>query len=258
MRYSSIGLGVLMMASLLCGLGVAARAEEAKTDFPPMSILPAPKTVAIDGDLKEWDLCGKVGPVSFDEEFFDEYHATFYAMYDQVNLYLAATVVEPHLPLNAYPNKGVGSWDADSLTIRLSTIPKDPAAWPLKIDNIATSPELWNGDVWWNHKEKAMFWNGMHGMSGKTYSKKEMAGFDAAVIPAKDGHGYTMELKMPWSVLNATASRPKPGQMIALLFDLNLANGNVAEPKRVFEVYANGYGTNAFRDYIGWGRGIFK
>lgn len=261
MRYSIIGLGVILIASVLFAMSLAFAADETtSTAAVPMSILPAPKTVTIDGDLKEWDKSGKVGPLTFDDEVFDDYHATFYAMYDKDNLYLAAEVVEPHLPYNPYPGKGVGAWDGDGVTIRLSTIPRDAAtAWPLKIDDKDTSMELYNGKFWWNHKEQVVYWEGYHGMNGKVFAKKELP-YEVAVTLANDGHGYTMEMKLPFAVLNPAAPRPKPGDVIALFYSISLGSDSAAEPHRIFQIFGNciGNGASAFTDYTAWGKAIFK
>lgn len=200
MRY--LNTFIYLVIGLLLVLSVPICAAEAKKDEqPPMSILPAPKTMTIDGDLKEWNLSGKIGPVSFDEEVADEYNITCYAMYDKKNIYLAVKVVESHPPYNTYPYKGRYDWVGDDVNIRMSTRPKDPASWPLQFTDLPKTHELWNGKFWWNHKHKATLWQGYRGMDmcSDVFDKKGLPGFYAATKLAKDGHGYTMEIKMPWA-----------------------------------------------------------
>ncbi|HEY3379375.1 MAG TPA: hypothetical protein VGL77_18005 [Armatimonadota bacterium] len=262
MRYSTLRLGLFLLAGLLFAAIASFAADGVKPKDATMSILPAPKTVTINGDLQEWDLSGKIGPVTFDEEVSELYHATFYAMYDKDNFYVAAVVYEQHPPYNTYPYSGRYEWCGDEVNIRMSTRPGAPTTWPRAIAEKATSPELWNGKFWWNHKKNVTKWQGYRGMDlcGKIYTENDLPGYQAAAKLDADGHGYTMEIKMPWAFLNADAPRPKPGDVIALMYEIIIGSDNKIEPVRMFQIFGNcpGNGTAAFIDYNVWGTAIFK
>ncbi len=254
-------LSVLLAALLLGAAWAALFADEAlpapPKDAPPMRIMPAPKAVAIDGALKDWNTSGKIGPVTFDEEMKDDYNGTFYAMYDADNLYLAATIVEPHLPFNTYPNRGIGAWNGDDLIIRMSSNPALPVPLQGSQESLKKCPDLFTADFWWNHLKKRTYWDGYLGMDGDHLTTEQMPGITVAVKPAKDGHGYTEEIKVPWKTINP-AFHPKAGDQIALTWEVSLAGANPSEPTRAFQLFANGGGSWAFTSPNLWGKAVFK
>lgn len=237
----------------LCGIALA----EPPAEAPPMRITPAPKTVKIDGDLAEWANAGKMGPVTFDDEMKDDYHATCYAMYDADNLYLAAVVVETHLPFNPYPNRGVGAWNADDLIIRMSSNPALPVPIQDPCESMAKNADLFTADFWWNHLKKATYWDGYFGMAGDILTREKLPGVAVAVKGAKDGKGYTIEIKLPWKLINP-AFHPKAGDTIALTYEISIANNNPGEPKRAFQIFVNGGGSWAFNNPSLWGKAVFQ
>ena len=221
----------------------------------PMLIVPAPGPVAIDGDLGDWNRAGKIGPVFFDEEARDEYNGTFYAMYDREHLFLAARIVEPHPPYNTFPFKGFGDWNGDAVAIRMSSNPA--LRFPVVLPDAATSPELFTASFWWNHLRKDTFWAGYHGMRGATLRKEQMPGVRAAVRTAAGGKGYTMEVQVPWTLINP-GFHPRPGDRIAFTWEASISNASPAQPARIFQLFANGGDASAFRDPHGWGAAVFK
>jgi hypothetical protein len=234
----------------------ALSADNAATAEPPMKIVPAPGPVTLDGTLAGWNLDGKLGPATFDPDSIDDYNATCYAMWDATYFYLAAVVVEPHPPYNAYPLKGVGAWNADDVIIRLSTNPA--RKWPIEgsPDSLKNDPDLFQGDLWYNHVNKKTYEDGYHGMGGAMLPDAAWEGAQVAVRLAADGKGYTETIRLPWKTLNPNF-QPKAGDRIAFTWDICIGNANPGEPGRIFEIYLNGGGTDAFRTPTIWGQAVF-
>jgi len=254
--------GIMALVVCVCSAGLPLHAGEAKSDTVkkeelPMVIQPAPTTVTIDGDLHEWKTTGKLGPVTFDEEVKDDYNATFAAMYDRTNLYLAAVIVQPHPPYNTYPNKGIGAWNGDDLIIRMSSNPKLPLPLLGSREDLATNTDLFTVDFWWNHLNKRTYWDGYHGMSGNLLTTDKLSGIAVAVKTAKNGKGYTIEIKVPWLLINPVF-HPKIGDQLAFTWEVSVANNNPAGPVRAFQIFANGGGSWAFTNPGIWGKAVFK
>ena len=87
-----------------------------------IQVLPVPGKVTIDGDLKDWDLSGRIWIFS-DKSVRDRYSVKISAMWDKENLYLAARWQDP-TPLiskvdpSFNPENG---WRSDSWQMRLLT-----------------------------------------------------------------------------------------------------------------------------------------
>lgn len=254
--FVSLVLGLVLESIVAC-MGQDGKASaEGKT--APEPIVLAPGKVVIDGDLKDWDKSGKVGPAAFDAEAADEYNATFYAMYDKEFLYLAAVVVQTHPPYNTFPLKGVGAWNGDDVIVRMSSNPQIKVPIQMSQEQMAKSPDLFTAEFWWNHLRKEPYWDGYHGISpDRTLRKEDMPGTDTAVKIKGDGLGYTLEAKVPWKLINPNFSA-KPGDHIAFTWEVSVANNNPAEPKRIFQIFANGGGTWAFTNPAMWGEAILK
>lgn len=253
-------INIIILAGLLPVLGYTKLSGgETEADEPLMLILPALQPVVIDGDLDEWDKSGKVGPATFDEDVIDEYSATFYAMYDKDYLYLSAVILQPHPPYNLYPFKGMGPWDSDDVIIRMTSNPAldFPISLPKEVSD--SSSDIFTADFWWNHEKKETYWDSYHGMlvHNKTKRREEMPGVKAEVKIPPDGEGYTMEIQVPWKVINPDF-HPRSGDMIAFTWEVSIASGNPSEPKRIFQIFANGGNNWAFMRPDVWGRAVFK
>lgn len=257
---------VLIGMVVLYGLGFGVRnsclaaeeRSEGKTKAGTEVIVPAPSKVVIDGDLKDWDKSGKVGPATFDEEVAEEYNGTFYLMYDKEHLYLAAEIIQPHPPYNTFPFRGVGAWNGDDLIIRMSSNPSLKVPIQMSQEEMAKSPDLFTADFWWNHQKKETYWDAYHGIRpDKTLRKEDMPGTEVAVEIREDGKGYTTEVKVPWKVINPNYT-PKSGDRIAFTWEVSIGDNNQAEPKRIFQIFANGGGTWAFTNPTMWGEAVFK
>ena len=93
--------------------------------------VPAPTTVAVDGDLADWDLSGAIH-AAFDDALRPKFSLRLGLMYDAQALYVAAHVAD-HTPLRnrhdpaVEPDKG---WAGDALQLRLCSDPKAPYPLP--------------------------------------------------------------------------------------------------------------------------------
>lgn len=231
-------------------------ASEAKQSEIVEYIVPAPGKIKVDGDLKDWDKSRKIGPVTFDEESIEEYNATFYATYDKENFYVAAVIVEPHPPYNTNPLKGVGSWDGDAVCFRMSSDPTLPL--PLQGMGVEQqkSDALFTASLWYNHLNKKDYWDAYYSVE-KSYSVSDYTGLEVKTLISSDEHGYTLEAKIPWKIINPKF-QPKPGDRIALTWEVSIADMNPSNPKRAFQIFGNGGGVRAFTDPSQWGVAEFK
>jgi len=70
--------------------------------------------------------------------------------------------------------------------------------------------------------------------------------------------GYTLEAKIPWNLIWPEMAPPQSGDQIAFTWEVSLASNNPSEPKRIFQIFANGGSANSFRSSSDWGLAIFK
>ncbi len=219
-------------------------------------IVPAAGKITVDGDLKDWNKSGKVGPVTFDEESIEEYNTTFYAMYDKENLYVAAVIVEPHPPYNTNPLKGVGSWGGDAVCFRMSSDP----TFSLPLQGLGIGQKkcdaLFTASLWHNHLDKKDYWEGYYSIEA-SYKVTDYTGSEVKTLIHTENNGYTLEAKIPWKIINPKF-QPKQGDRIALTWEVSIANMNPSEPKRAFQIFGNGGGARAFSDPNPWGIAEFK
>jgi hypothetical protein len=177
-------------------------------------ILPAKSKVIIDGDLKEWRKEGSFGPVFLDEELIDTHSSLFYGMYDSENLYLACEVKDP----DPMKNKGVPEigvfWHGDSITFRFCISPEHS-----KIDYSTSSnqdnPYIFHISFWHNDQKNKDFVLVKNGMK---YNDWETEGIEVKFKKWENNNGYTMEAKIPWSLLSKEI-KPKPGEKIRWTMD---------------------------------------
>jgi len=177
-------------------------------------ILPAKSKVIIDGDLKEWGKEGSFGPVFLDEELIDTHSSLFYGMYDSENLYLACEVKDP----DPMKNKGVPEigvfWHGDSITFRFCVSPEHS-----KIDYSTSSnqdnPYIFHISFWHNDQKNKDFVLVKNGMK---YNDWKTEGIEVKFKKWTNNNGYTMEAKIPWSLLSKEI-KPKPGDRIRWTMD---------------------------------------
>ncbi len=175
-------------------------------------VVPAPKGVLIDGDLKEWDLSGAITCV-FDEALKPRFTVTVAAMYDAQALYIAAHFVDDTPLLNRHdpavePDKG---WDGDCLQVRLCSDPKAPYPLPNMESERVCHLTMW----FYTDKQLPV----LHIAYDAYRTSKIWTGKDSGLAfrRDKDGKGYTLEGRIPWERLNAKANPPRAGDCIAFV-----------------------------------------
>lgn len=175
-------------------------------------VVPAPGKVVIDGDLSDWDLSGEIFTYVI-EATADFQSARTALMYDADALYISSRIADPTPMLNrADPavNPDFG-WDGDAFQLRLCLDPS--LGYPLKIGGYDRTPNenLVHMTLWYYtdgkkpvlHLKYGMNYHDAHGYhKGIVPADK----FQAAYLPWKDGRGFTLEYRIPWTTLGA----PRP------------------------------------------------
>jgi hypothetical protein len=239
MRFVSVG-------AVCCGLFVLLSVNLVAADtYGLEDVISTPSPVVIDGSLSEWGPSTILGPASFDPDMADDYNASFRLMYDKNYLYLAAVVVEPYPPYNVFPTRGFGEWLGDDVIIRMCNNPK--RAFPISMSDAEakSSDELFTIEFWRDHLDKKVYWHGYRGIGGPLFKQQELVGVDAAVKPAKDGKGYTLEARIPLKLIGLSF-QPSPGDKVAFVWEVSIANDSAADTTRQFQIFANGSGSSSF------------
>lgn len=237
-------------------------------------VVPAPGTVAIDGDLSDWDLSGR-----FTARAADPYGEVYFLrgalMYDARALYVGAFVSDP-FPLRSRvdprtePEMG---WRGGSLQLRLST---DPAlGWPLPSEQpelpgrapgvgsrpVDVSDRLVHATMWYFQPRRQACLHLAHGMDFHG-NRANPTGFEGAFRRAPDGRGYTLEYALPWSLLGGRA--PRAGETTACAWVLNWADvdgrewhGQLTEITNPSERGKRGHEGATYSRGATWGKAVF-
>jgi hypothetical protein len=184
-------------------------------------IVPAPGPVTVDGDLRDWDLSASFDSV-YQEALAPRFTARFAFMYDRQAFYIGAHIVDDTPLVNQHdplvePNVG---WSGDALQVRLSS---DPAlGWPLKASTFdrgaapAKSDRIVHLTLWYFTGRSEPVLQVQYGMDYHGTRVLRGAASGVAFRKDPDGRVYTLEARIPWSLLNAAQSPPKSGDRTAL------------------------------------------
>jgi hypothetical protein len=196
----------------------------------------APKMVAIDGRLDDWQhgpgfLSFRDGTPSCPE------WADGRMMYDERHLYIAAHVGDPE-PMRSVidPATDPGDgWRGGSVQVRVST---DRAmGWPAdgNTENYfqqrrleptalqkaaAQNPRLAHLTLWYHAASQTPCLTINSGMSLKSYALNP-SGFQGAFSRDTDGKGYVLEYAIPWRLLNCADDPPRAGDNLAVVWQVN-------------------------------------
>jgi hypothetical protein len=173
----------------------------AQTDNRGIHAVPAPKNIAIDGKLDEWDLSGST-LICYDvESLRDVYSATVATAYDAENFYISLHWKDP-IPLGNIhdpryqANRG---WAGDAVQLRLKTdkishltawyyAAKQEPTLQISYGKSLTEP-FGGGDI---HLFRTTGW-------------KLQQGAEMAFLKDADGRGYVQEIKLPWTLIATRA-----------------------------------------------------
>ncbi|HUT37618.1 MAG TPA: FlgD immunoglobulin-like domain containing protein [Planctomycetota bacterium] len=240
----------LLLAVLAAWAGLAA-AQPQRHD--KVVIVPVPGTVAVDGDLKEWDLSGSI-ECAFDESLRPKFTATLAFMFDREALYIAARVADDTPLVNRHdpkvePNKG---WDGDALQVRLCSDPK--AAYPLRDSN---SDRICHLTLWHYTDRQEPVLQLQYGMD--YHGTKLLVGAEAGVAFRKDadGKGYALEARVPWKLLNAADGPPKAEDKVALVVQPLWGDGTGWKQVCSFNDVIREVGFS-FQGAAMWGQAVFS
>ena len=251
--------GAFALAVVLCQ---AALAQPQRNDS--VVIVPAPRPVTVDGDLKEWDLSGAID-CAYDPSMSPRFTLRFAAMCDKDALYLAAHFVDDTPMMNRHdpkvePNLG---WAGDCLQVRLATDPR--LGWPLSLseysaqqnDPRARSDRICHLTMWYFTDRREPVLQMQCGWD--FHGTKIWTGADSGLAFRKDadGQGYTLEARISWERLNAAAGRPQAGDTVA--FTVQPLWGDAAGAKNIMSYYevvrTSGF---AFQTSDVWGKAVFS
>jgi len=168
-------------------------------------VRPAPGSVAINGNLEDWELSAAV-TVSPPAEFRDRCNARIALMYDAEALYVAGEVADPFPMVNALSFDGDmrKSWSADALQLRLRAVTDGPAA--------AAGADINDIRLWYSTKDGQA---GCCIILGSDIAKARLnpEGVRGAYRRRDDGKGYAFTYRLSWSALNSVRS-PRPGERL--------------------------------------------
>lgn len=182
----------------------------------------APRSVAIDGDLSEWNPA-----TAFHTACEPPYQSTYFVrgsmMYDAEHLYLSARVGDPE-PMKNAARPGF-EFAGGSVIVRLST--DRTLGWPLKgtMENAHSPSPL--PDSISNRISHLIMWHDAH--SGKARlqilhgfdprgAEIDPPGWSGVFVKDPDALGYTLEYRIPWFLLNCADDPPRPGDQLAGLW----------------------------------------
>lgn len=217
MRFSSSLAGLLCAWLLTCAFASLAADRNRVIEATPLQ-----RPIVVDGSLAEWDL-GRSLAMTYSDSLAPRFTASLALAYDDDALYVAAHIVDDSPLVNQHdplvdPERG---WSGDALQIRMSTDASLP--WPLPASGFDKDNPLYRSDriahltLWeftGRHEPVLMIEYGMD-----YHGRRVLRGPASGVAFAKDrdNQGYTVEARIPWSLLNAAGSRPRAGDRLAFV-----------------------------------------
>jgi hypothetical protein len=227
-------------------------------------VMPAPAGVKIDGDLSDWDRTGAFSSACR-PPFHESHTLEGLMMYDEACLYVAARVGDP-APLRSVTSRP--PWRGGSVILRLA-----PPGWPLEAKGPpladAKHPEIGRRPMdvderiahltFWYHAPTST--PRLHLAYGMDFHGEvaEPAGWTGAFRRRPDGLGYTLEYRIPWSLLHAEARPPRAGDILPSTWTVHwsdlegkLSRGHLVEITNLDEP--------PFRFLRGrcWGKALFR
>ncbi|MGB9797046.1 MAG: hypothetical protein ACPLSK_00315, partial [bacterium] len=199
-------MGFLCIISII--LCLLSEAFPQQTSNYELRLVPAPGSVVIDGDLKDWDLSGEILMCYDLSTLLDTHSVRVAGMYDEKFLYLSfrfrdKTPLNNHIDPRTRPGEG---WKADCVQLRFLT------DWdvPIHIDAYYYTDEkrpviyIQYADMSTNKPPEKIIQDGLE------------AGCKMAFKIDKDKKGYVQEMAIPWNILRPSGEAYKPGESFRL------------------------------------------
>ena len=198
----------------VCGWLLGALAVQARENFPAVDIVPAPRQVKLDGDLREWPAAVFIESF-YDQSLYPNFSLRVGFMYDAQALYIGAHFVDTTPLVNATdpavnPKEG---WMGDCLQVRLISDPSAPYPYPAGKD---PNDRICHLTMWYCTARQLPVVSQEYGMD--YHGLKTYVGAESGVVFQKDadGKGYTLEARIPWARLQARPKQFKAGDEITL------------------------------------------
>jgi hypothetical protein len=234
--------------------------------YDEIHLVPAAVPPAIDGDLSDWDLSGRIATAC--EAPYQAYALEAAMMYDARFLYVGGHVrdpfpmksrISPDIPREVY---GMGG----CVGLRLST---DRAmGWPVRGEHAdfrkgrpATdadrSGKLSFVTLWYYEPERKACLHLRYGMDLHGTSVNP-PGYRGAFKADADSQGYTFEYALPWEVLHAADDPPRAGDVLGALWLAHWsdAQGQTWQGQLIDVANPGARGWN-FYNAGTWGRAIY-
>lgn len=238
-----------------------------RSRFSEVHVVPTPADVRIDGSLDDWDLSGQFATAC--EPPYDEHHSLRAAMmYDAQYLYVGAVVGDP-FPMQSQvsPREDKTLYGGGGgVALRIST--DRQAGWPLSAASkigrnytparpIDTSGKLCFVMLWYSRPEDKACLHLRYGMDMHD-SRVNPPGYEGAFRKAKDERGYTLEYRIPWSLLNAEDDPPRAGDELAAMWLVHWsdAQGKAWKGQMIDVMRPDEPGWN-FDRAATWGRAVY-
>ena len=245
------------------------------TRFEEVLILPPERTIVVDGDLSEWGSAGLFHAAREGTDAEGQF-VEGRLRYDRHFLYIAAHIGDPAPMRNVIDpaTDGEFGWRGGGLQVRLSS---DPAlGWPVdanapnyyqfrriqpdaaRLAN-ATRSQLAHLTMWYHAPSARPCLHVAYGMDFHG-GMVNPPGYRASFRQHADGRRYTLELAIPWTLLNAPQA-PQPGDTLAMSWTAHWSDDsgrlwrgqlvelrNASEPMRI----------HTWERAATWGRAVFQ
>ncbi|MEZ0300210.1 MAG: FlgD immunoglobulin-like domain containing protein, partial [Candidatus Methylacidiphilales bacterium] len=242
-------------AAFSIGFGSAIPALMATpTENYGLRLLPAPRNIAIDGKVEDWNLAGGVLAMDDAAKTTEDFGVWIHGAYDSENLYILARWLDKTPLSNPGDTKLDAGWSGDCLQVRVITNYGD------KEKEQRNNLTCWRGkdgadllelDI--PSKEAKPAWYTKNGPAGDNLKLK---GAKQALLVNTDGSGYSQELAVPWKYLTKDGNAPKPGESVILTVEPNFTFGENKNRITVKDIFRPGVALDrvfTFRAYPTWG-----
>ena len=196
-------------AVMICALASGGWAQQ--TNNYELRAVPAPGPVAIDGDLKDWDLSGQILMCYDLGSLLDNHSVRAAAMYDQDYFYVSLHFKDKTPMVNhSRPEDHAGGWKSDCVQIRMET------------DRVA------HIDCWYYTDQAQPCLQIHYGMFDKEHdpdyadmfcNEVMAAGAKEAFRKDADGLGYVQEIALPWKLITRDGHPRKAGDSLRMGFE---------------------------------------
>ena len=177
-------------------------------------VLPTPGKVTVDGDLKDWDLSGRIW-VFADSLVRNRYSVEESAMWDKDNLYLALKWKDPS-PMFSLIDPAINSdegWKEDAWQIRMTNA--DSTLWITMWYYTALKQPVLHFK-YWKDKNNLNPGTEVKMLVAKPGSTDLGEGAEMSYKADADGNGYVQEVKIPWKLLYKNVPDMKPGEKLRM------------------------------------------